>query len=90
MIKASIKYNVMRMDFDPTTGKYNSTITDRYADINAEVTQGNMEYLGELLSEEGFKLDIMEFEGDNIFASVLVSDRAEFDAVKEIYMGWKR
>ena len=96
-----IKYIVNRMDFDVTTGKYNSTIVGRDAEIEITGnTEKEVEHLHnnliERLNEISFKSSdcwsIEEAEeGKYIIVDyIAIDNKEEYEEVKEIYKEWKK
>lgn len=100
-MRSNIKYTVNRMDFDVTTGKYNSTIVGRDAQIEVVAdTEKEAEYLHnnliERLNEISFKSsDCWSIEEDekgkySIVDYIAVDNKEEYEKIKEVYKEWKK
>lgn len=105
MFKGSkVEYTVNRLDFDPDTGKYNSTIISREMDITVKgKTIEESEYLFENLVtylqnnttinfEVTYDSSIAEQCDDHFeYTSVIpVVDKEDYDELKDAYKEWKK
>ncbi|NFF77677.1 hypothetical protein FCV38_11960 [Clostridium sporogenes] len=100
-MRSNIKYIVNRLSFDVTTGKYNSTIVGRDAQIEVVAdTKEETEYLHndliERLNKIGFESgECWSIEEDekgkySIVDYITVDNKEEYEEVKEIYIQWKK
>lgn len=100
-MRSNIKYIVNRLSFDVTTGKYNSTIVGRDAQIEVVAdTEKEVEYLHnnliEKLNEISFKssdcwsIEETEKGKYSIVDYITIDNKEEYEEVKEIYIQWKK
>ncbi|GAA0082922.1 hypothetical protein [Clostridium sp. CTA-6] len=99
-MRSNIKYIINRLSFDVTTGKYNSTIVGRDAQIEVIAdTKEETEYLHndliERLNKIGFEsgecwsIEETEKGKYSIVDYITVDNKEDYEEVKEIYIQWK-